>query len=244
MLEKQIQALQTILTDEDLQKYANDGFWNLIEAVISKDAFAGISAIKNVKDLIFHMPTILFWDKMKRYLFGTFHGYDEQIKMAEKFNQDNQKYYEFVKRQIHLINEFDEDIKIDFFANLTRAFLLTPLEENLFFKLAKIISICTLAELEYIKNFEMGCNVDNSAIVSSLYHYGLFMQIESGDDTKYTLSDYAIALKQNCLNFNDGLQSGQRLIGYTDLSPLTIVEPPKVASEEDINAMFNDVVNN
>lgn len=238
MLEKQLNALQTILTDEDLQKYADEGFWNLIEAVVFKDAFAGVSAVKNAKDLIFHMPTILFWDKMKRYLFGTFHGYDDQVKMAKKFNKDHKKYYKFVKRQIHIINEIDEDMKIDYFASLTRAFLLTGLEENLFFKLAKILSTCTLAELEYIKIFETGCTVDNSAIVSSLYHYGLFTQTDVAEKTKYTLSDYAVALKQNCLNFNEGLQGEQRLIGYDDLSPLAIAEPTKDIPEDFITSMF------
>lgn len=244
MLEKQLHALQTILADEDLQGYANDGFWNLIEAVVFNDAFAGVSAVKNAKDLIFHMPTILFWDKMRRYLFGTFHNYDDQIKMAKKFNKDNKKYNKFVKRQIHIINEIDDDMKIDFFANLTRAFLLTELEENLFFKLAKIISICTLAELEYIEKFEISCSVDNSAIVSSLYHYGLFTQTDVEGEIKYTLSDYAIALKQNCLNFNEGLQGGQRLRGYANLSPLALVEPARVSSKEDIEALLFDASNN
>lgn len=241
MLEKQIQELQIILRDKNLQEYAGDCFWNLIEAVISQDAFAGVSTIKNVKDLVFHMPTILFWDKMKRYLFGTFHDYDDQVKMAEKFNKDNKKYNEFVKRQIHLINEIDEDMKIDFFANLTRAFLLTTLEEDLFFKLAKIILTCTLAELEYIKNFETGRNVDNSAVVSSLYHYGLFVQADDEDEIKYTLSDYAIALKQNALNYDEGMKGEKRLTGYGDIASLAIGESTSPIPEDNITALFKDL---
>lgn len=103
MLENQIKKLTAILTDEDLQNYSGECFWNLIQAVIAEDPFSGIAAGKNVKELVFHMPTVLFWDKMKRFLMGTFHDYQDQIKMAQKFNKDNKNYTGFVKRQIHLI---------------------------------------------------------------------------------------------------------------------------------------------
>ena len=68
MLDNQVRTLQTILSNEDLQDYAGDGFWNLIQAVVTSDPFSAMAAMKDIKELIFHMPTILFWDKMKRYL--------------------------------------------------------------------------------------------------------------------------------------------------------------------------------
>ena len=72
MLENQVNALVTILKDKDIQDYAGGAFWNLINAVLFKDKEAGVEGIANVKELIFNMPTALFWDKMERYLFGTF----------------------------------------------------------------------------------------------------------------------------------------------------------------------------
>lgn len=44
-------------------------------------------------------------------MFGTFGDYAEQVKMAGKFSEDNKDYERFVKRQIHLINEIDDDKK-------------------------------------------------------------------------------------------------------------------------------------
>ena len=46
---------------------------------------------------------------MQRYMFGAFRDYAEQVKMAGKFSEDNKDYERFVKRQIHLINEIDDD---------------------------------------------------------------------------------------------------------------------------------------
>ena len=92
MLDNQITALKTILSDEDLQQYSGEGFWNLIQAVVLSDPFTGTLALNNIRELIFHIPTILFWDKMKRYLLGTFSCFEDQVRMAEKFNNDNNSY--------------------------------------------------------------------------------------------------------------------------------------------------------
>ena len=79
---------------------------------------------------------------MKRYLTGTFYSYGDQVKMAAKFNDDNKKYNKFVKRLIHLLDQLDDDQKVDYFAALTRAFLLTDLDKYLFFKLSKYLEMC------------------------------------------------------------------------------------------------------
>lgn len=226
MLEKQISALTTILKNEDLQNYAGDAFLNLIKVITMGDVEAGLTAAKDIGEIIFHTPTILFWDKMKRYLYGTFMDYNEQVKMAEKFNVDNNRYEEFVKRQIHLINEMNDDKKIDYFAMLTRSYLLTDLENALFYKLANFINICTPNELEYLQNISDDFKSDNNVMISSLYQYGLFVQKEkeTGGIT-YILSDFAKALKHNALNFDNGLNGQKRLLSYEQLAPLPITEP-------------------
>lgn len=236
MLDNQVRTLQTILSNEDLQDYAGDGFWNLIQAVVTSDPFSAMAAMKDIKELIFHMPTILFWDKMKRYLLGTFYNREDQAKMARKFdNSENGTYHEFVKRQIHLINILDDDMKVDFFAALTRSFLLTELEQPLFFKLSKFISICTVEELLFLKCCSPDFKGSNSVMVSSLYQYGLFVQeTDDSDITYYKLSDFAHALKQNSLNFEDGLHGVARIEHYDQMNPLNILEPVSMAEFEDV----------
>ena len=237
MLEKQVDALRAILSNEDLQNYAGDSFWNLIQAVVFSDGFAGIAAGKNIKELIFHIPTILFWDKMKRYLMGSFRSFEEQVKMAGKFHNNNSKYNDFVKKQIHLINEIDDDKKVDYFASLTRCFLLTDLEENLFFKLSKYIMNCTPEELQFLSNISFDYESKNTVFVSSLYQYGLFVQKEMPDGVVYVLSDFGKSLKQNSLNFNSGLNGRRRIVSYKEIAPLKITEPTTV---EDIEKIFDD----
>lgn len=165
------------------------------------------------------MPTILFWDKMKQFLLGTFYSYEDQVKLSARFYPDEKKYIEFVKKQIYLIDEIDDDAKIDYYAKLTRSFLLTELESNLYFKLAKIISLCTVDELKFLQEIPMAYRARNTAMISSLYFYGLFSQEDKGDvgGVFYYLSDFCRALKQNSLNFEDSFNGQPRRVSYDQL---------------------------
>lgn len=243
MLNEQIDSLRAILSDKDLQHYAGDCFWNLIQMVTFSDPFAGIAAGKNIKELIFHIPTILFWDKMKRYLSGTFSCFDDQAKMTEKFNKDSNKYNDFVKKQIHLINEIDDDKKVDYFASLTRCFLLTAMDETLFFKLSKFLITCTPEELQFIADIDFEYCGKNSAIISSLYQYGLFTQAEDQSGAIYILSDFGKALKQNSLNFDTDLSHIKRIVSYEEITPLNIAEP---MTKEDMDTILtgSEIVHN
>ncbi len=242
MFDKQVTALTDILKDTDIREYSGDAFWNIIKAVVLGDACAMLDATDDLKNIVFHTPTVLFWDKMQRYLFGTFRDYGDQVKMSEKFTRDNSDYEVFVKKQIHLINEMNDDRKIDYFARLTRCYLLTDMEDALYYKLARFINICTPEELEYIKAFDYNRKSEINAVISSLYQYGLFDQAEKEHGgVDYELSGFAKALKGNSLNFDEGLNGRDRILSYNQIPPLNIAEP---ATWEEIDSIINsnDVV--
>ena len=99
MFEKQVTALTAILKNNDIRNYSGDAFLNIIQAVIFGDIGALMDTTDDIKNIMLHAPTVLFWDKMQRYLFGTFKDYEEQVKMSEKFTRDNSAYEEFVKNR-------------------------------------------------------------------------------------------------------------------------------------------------
>ena len=225
MLKKQIESLSILLKDEDLRNYSGEAFWNLIQTVIGQDPFSGVASIKNVKDLVFHMPTVLFWNKMQRFLFGTYKDFREQVKMASHFNEDENRYVDFVKKQIYLIDEIDDDDKIDYYASLTRCLLVMEMEIPLYFKLAKFLVLCTPYELAFIKNTNTDSLYESSAMVSILYQYGLFEQKDDDETGKtyYRLSSFGKALKECSLNYADVNIQCERL-SYSMLEPITIPE--------------------
>lgn len=236
-LNEQINALVTILKNEDIQSYAGESFWKLIQAVVFKDNFTGIEAAKDVKNLLFHMPTVLFWDKMKRYLLGTYFSLEEQVQMATKFNDDNKDYAHFVKKQLNIVNDLEDDIKVDYYANLTRCLLLTDLESDLYFKLVQILRQCTTDELEFIKQCPNDMRTKNTSMVSVLILNGLFCQGNAGNGrVEYVLTDLAKALKSCCLNFNDENYKISYYCGYHNLEVIPQMEP---IDNEKVNEMFD-----
>ena len=84
MFDKQVTALTAILKDKDIREYSGDAFWNIIKAVVLRDVGALLDATNDLKNILFHTPTVLFWDKMQRYLFGTFRDYSDQVRILAK----------------------------------------------------------------------------------------------------------------------------------------------------------------
>lgn len=78
MFENQITALTAILKNNDIQEYAGDAFGKIIQAVSLGDVNIlniGQTAVEvgnDLRKILFHIPTVLFWEKMQRYMFGTF----------------------------------------------------------------------------------------------------------------------------------------------------------------------------
>ena len=102
-----------------------------------------------------------------------------------------------------MIDKLEDDMKVDCFAILTRCLLLQEIEISLYFKLAQIINQCTPFELEYIRKIGINEKQKNSAMVSSLYQYGLLEQDSDETEVYYIFSGFGKALKGNCLNYGD-----------------------------------------
>lgn len=224
MLEQQINALATIIKDNDIQQYAGETFLNLIKAVVFGDVEAGVDASREVSSLLFHMPTVLFWDRMRRFLYGTFKCYEDQVKFAAKFENDDDRYYGFVKKQVALVNSIEEDEKIDYFAQLTRCFLLCEIDSALYFKLVHLIKNCTVDELKYVEKIDVTAKSDNNLWISILLLQGLFVQEQDiNHNTMYGLSDIGKYLKYCSLNFDDNPVFINKK--YEDLGALPQMEP-------------------
>ncbi|WP_147398949.1 hypothetical protein [Blautia sp. OF01-4LB] len=108
----------------------------------------------------------------------------------------------------------------------------------MYYKLARFLIMCTPEELDYIASFDYEETTNLTAMVSSLYQYGLFEQQErKNGGVDYVLSGFAKALKNNSLNFNEGISGRDRIVSYSQISPLSISEP---MTWEDLDDVFSE----
>lgn len=158
--------------------------------------------------------------------------------MASRFNGDNKKYVEFVKRQIYFIDAIEEESKIDWYAMLTRCWILQEMENSLYFKLAQFLKQCTHYELEYIREMDFDDKKVNNTMVSSLYQYGLVEQKSSETEVYYVLSGFGKALKGNCLNYSDDINCEVYRL-YNEVDPIPISEPLLPREVDQILGMYD-----
>lgn len=201
-------------------------------------------AIKNTIKDITHLPTYIFWYKMERFLRGTFYSMEDQVKMARKFDPNTDEYARYVEDLIQFVDQIENIEKVDYYAALTRAFLLTEMEKRLYYKLSKFLLLCTRDELEYVRIVPYDFHSENTAEISALYQFGLFTQSEDTDETNtvYVLSDFAKALKQNCLNFEEGVGIEKRLVSYDSLKPLNNPEKVNAITPEEIDKLWDNAI--
>ena len=125
-----------------------------------------------------------------------------------------------------------------YFAMLTRSFLYSDMEQSLYLKLAKFLSMCTPGELEFLQGVNYEDKIANSMMSASLYQYGLLMlEYQQDGRALFVLSDFGKALKQNSLNFDDGVSGHKRLVSYDSMSP---AELQGFATNDDIEKLFQN----
>ena len=237
-LQEKAEALSHFLRNRDLQKTAEEDLTDLIITTLSGDPISTGVAGKKVIDDIRNLPGYILWDKINRYLRGSFRSFEDQIKLASRFDKDSKDYARFVKKMILLIDQVEDDEKIDFYANLTRAFFMGLVDSDVFFKLTKFLLLLTFDELIFIRDCPEDFRSTLTVMISSLYQFGLFDQIQvDGNETRYVLSSFALSLKRNCLNIEEGVNGKERLGNYSELQPLKINE---AATDADFDRMFSE----
>ena len=222
-----------IFKNETIQDYLKNSFWDFIQALFTGDVFSGISSIKNAKDLFFHIPTVIFWDKMRKFLLGTYRDFEDQIRMANKFSKDNAKYREFVSQLFDVVDKIDCERKIDYFSSLTRSYLSNLIDEDLYYELRKLIMNCTINELQFINDTKQGQRLEYNMMIFFFKGMGLVDLNSDYSSNYYLLTELALKLKEHALN-DDSIPKHKALLSET--------KPPEdmiPATSKETEEMFN-----
>lgn len=193
-------------------------------------------AMLNSARTVFDFPLYWFWDKLSRYFKGSFASYDDRLKWCKKFQKDNKNYQKYIRRMIDTISKIENDVKVDYYANLTRWCLVQDADVELFFRLSQFLLSTTVDDLRFMEQARMDAKMDYNISIFYLLRDGLVEQDKDGE--KYVFSDMGRALKTNCLNYNeDGIKNREQ---YLTTEQISLPEPIKALSWTDLDgATFN-----
>ena len=220
MLEKILNAFTTVLKSGETKKFAEQSVENIAKVCIMGDVESGVREAVETGKYIGSIKDVLFWGKIKKWLEKTYASSEVEAKISSKFTEDEPKYREYTKRQIQFIAQVDEEEKIDFYANLTRAWLLGYIDSSLYFKMSYLLKIFTLEELEYLKeNYDTNSITDINYYIREFSLYGLVDVVENTNvgHSTYKYSDLAEAFVSCGLLFNDGKKIPFIMKGLQDL---------------------------
>ncbi|MBE6599259.1 MAG: hypothetical protein E7638_07455 [Ruminococcaceae bacterium] len=202
MLDRITNGIVAIVKDDDIKNLSKKSLLDFVNIVLNKELFASTLAhgefAIDIKKLLWQIPNAIFWDKMYRFMIGTYSNYEYQIKMCEKFHTDNKQFKQFVKKQIQIIEKLDFDDKVNWFSNLTRAFLLELIDEHEYFNFSFALRMISTENLTYLKKIITMNDVKENSILSLFYQHSLvnkFTPTTYGSSTsEYNISDAGIKL--------------------------------------------------
>ena len=106
MLERVTNGVTSLIENNKIKDLIGKTTFDLVRIIFSKDPSSYIDFFSDTSKLLWQLPNAIFWDKMYRFLIGTYSDYEYQIKMCQKFQEDTKHYKEFVKKQIQIIDKF------------------------------------------------------------------------------------------------------------------------------------------
>ena len=173
MLENVTNGIVAIINDCDIREIGKKSVLDFANFVVNKDPVSLVETIDDTRKFLWQIPNAIFWDKMYRFMIGTYSDYECQVKMCKKFQVDNKKAKEFIKKQIQIIEKLDFDCKVIWFSNLTRAFLLEFINEQEYFKLSFALRMISAEDIEYIKSLVKLEDVSENSVLNLFYQHSL-----------------------------------------------------------------------
>lgn len=220
MIKELVDNLVAILKSKETKKFAHQSTENIAKMCLKKDGVSGGKQVVNTVQYVGGIRDILFWDKMRVWLENTYSSPEMETEISSKFTEDEAKYKKYTKRQIEYIAQTDEEEKIIYYSNLTRAWLIGLYDTAVYFKLAYLLKVFTLEELEYLKeNFTENEIDEVNFYIREFSLYGLIDVLENTNlgNSVYRYSDLSKVFVNCGLKYNELSKLSKNKITLKDL---------------------------
>jgi len=109
-----------------------------------------IAAAESAKEYLANISNIILVDKIRRFIDNQDSDFEQWLKLACNFENDSAKYKNTIKMLIYTIDSINDDMKIDIYANLMKAYKNSRLMKDVFLRLASILPIIFYDDLVFL----------------------------------------------------------------------------------------------
>ncbi|HCJ58323.1 MAG TPA: hypothetical protein DHV55_13945 [Clostridiaceae bacterium] len=109
-----------------------------------------IAAAESAKEYLANISNIILVDKIRRFIVNQDSDFEQWLKLACNFENDSAKYKNTIKMLIYTIDSINDDMKIDIYANLMKAYKNSRLMKDVFLRLASILPIIFYDDLVFL----------------------------------------------------------------------------------------------
>ena len=176
----------------------------------------------------------IFYNKLYSVLNYMSVNLEERVKLSEEILE---KVGSDVKKQQQFLTWVDSitDLrKIKYYANAFRCYLIFNITDELLFMIINLLERLTSFDLDYIASF--GYDEIKPLDVKMSYLVGDFIFEQINNSYSYRLTGFGKMIKQNCLNYDDGIGYDTRVTSVDGLQKAGVLES---MTTEDIAALFN-----
>ena len=190
---------------------------------------------KNFIKKCLEIPQKMFYGKLYTILNEMNVGWKEKIKLSEKLIKKIGSNKKASQQFLSWIDAITDLRKIKYYANAFRCWLVCEIESELLFKIISLLDRLTSYDLDYIASFGIDDIKTPDIRMSYLVGEHIFSQCE--DNECYHLTSLGKMLKDNCLNYDDGLNGRKRVLSMNDLSQAVLFG---TATEESVEKFFKN----
>ena len=191
---------------------------------------SAISLIEKCKEI----PNKIFYNKLYSVLNYMSVNLEERVKLSarilKKVGSDVKKQQQFLT----WVNSITDLRKIKYYANAFRCYLICDITDELLFKIINLIERLTSCDLDYIASY--GYDETKPLDVKMSYLVGDYIFEQINNSYSYRLTGFGKMIKQNCLNYDDGIGDDIRVTSVDDLQKAGVLES---MTTEDIDVIFN-----
>ena len=192
-----------------------------------------MSESKNFIDECKSIPQRLFLGKMSAVLNEMNISWEERIELSKKLSEiigaDEKKQQQFLA----WIDGIQDLRKIKYYANAFRCWLVCDMKLDLLYKIISLLDRLTSYELDYIASFDLDKTKPVDVWMSYLVCDNIFKQTDNSNC--YQLTSLGQMLKQNCLNYDEGLNGRERVLAFENLQKAELME---AITEKELDEIF------